>query len=57
MVPYQVHLNLSKEQFGGEPVSHEKMKPLEMVAKGQDQSLSDRKQPWYHIFAFFLVVS
>ena len=57
MVPCQLCLNLSKQQFGGEPVSHERMLPLEIVAKGQDQSLSDRKQPWYHIFAFLFAVS
>ena len=57
MVPYQIRLNLSKQQFGGEPVSHERMLPLEMVAKGQDQSLSDWKQPWDHIFAFLFIVS
>ena len=57
MVPNQLYLNLSKQQFGGEPVSHERMLPMEMAAKGQDQSLRDMKQPWYHIFAFLFVVS
>ena len=57
MVLCQFCLNLSKQQFGGELISHERMLPLEMGAKGQDQSLSNWKQPWNHISAFLFVVS
>ena len=57
MVLYRHRPNLSKQQFDGELVSHEKMLPLVMVAKAQDQSLNNQKQPWYHISAFLFVAS
>ena len=57
MVVYRRRSNLFKQRFGGEPVCYERILSLEVVAKAQDQSLSNRKQPWYHTSTLSFVAS